>query len=86
MHPMDAGLILLFETQGRETKVEVRLSNDTVWLTADQMAELFQRNSPQFRDTSKLCLKAVSYSRIQLLQKMQQLLQTAKHMSFRTIT
>lgn len=41
---MDAGLILLFETQGGETKVEVRLSNDTVWLTADQMAELFQRN------------------------------------------
>lgn len=29
---------------GGETKVEVRLSNETVWLTADQMAELFQRD------------------------------------------
>ena len=40
---MDSGIIL-FQTQGGETKIEVRLSNETVWLTADQMAELFQRD------------------------------------------
>ena len=34
----------MFQTQGGETKIEVRLSNETVWLTADQMAELFQRD------------------------------------------
>lgn len=26
------------------SKIEVTLANETVWLTADQMAELFQRN------------------------------------------
>ena len=41
---MDNGQIILFQAQGGETKIEVRLSNDTVWLTADQMAELFQRD------------------------------------------
>lgn len=41
---MDSGQIILFQTQGGETKIEVRLSNQTVWLTADQMAELFQRD------------------------------------------
>ncbi|MCM1293747.1 MAG: virulence RhuM family protein, partial [Bacteroides sp.] len=41
---MDTGQIILFQTQGGETKIEVRLANETVWLTADQMAELFQRN------------------------------------------
>lgn len=41
---MDKGKIVLFQTQGGETKIEVRLSNETVWLTADQMAELFQRD------------------------------------------
>lgn len=41
---MDNGQIILFQTQGGETKIEVRLSNETVWLTADQLAELFQRN------------------------------------------
>ena len=25
-------------------KIEVRLANESVWLTADQMAELFQRD------------------------------------------
>ena len=44
MIDMDNGQIILFQTQGGETKIEVRLSNETVWLTADQMAELFQRN------------------------------------------
>lgn len=39
---MDNGQIILFQTQGGEPKIEVRLSNETVWLTADQMAELFQ--------------------------------------------
>ena len=39
---MDNGQIILFQTQGGETKIEVRLANETVWLTADQMAELFQ--------------------------------------------
>lgn len=41
---MDSGQIVLFQTQGGETKIEVRLSNETVWLTAEQMAELFQRD------------------------------------------
>ncbi len=41
---MDRGQIILFQTQGGETKIEVRLANETVWLTADQMAELFQRD------------------------------------------
>ena len=41
---MESGQIILFQTQGGEMKIEVRLSNETVWLTADQMAELFQRN------------------------------------------
>ena len=30
--------------RGRTDKIEVTLANDTVWLTADQIAELFQRN------------------------------------------
>lgn len=41
---MEKGQIILFQTQGGETKIEVRLANESVWLTADQMAELFQRD------------------------------------------
>ena len=41
---MDTGQIILYQTQGGESKIEVRLANESVWLTADQMAELFQRD------------------------------------------
>ena len=40
----DKGQIILYQTQDGESKIEVKLANETVWLTADQMAELFQRN------------------------------------------
>lgn len=38
------GNIILYQTADGQAKIEVTLSNDTVWLTADQMSELFQRN------------------------------------------
>lgn len=38
------GEILLYQTADGQSKIELRLSDDTVWLTLDQMAELFQRN------------------------------------------
>lgn len=38
------GNILLYQTEGEQTKIEVTLAYNTVWLTADQMAKLFQRN------------------------------------------
>ena len=41
---MDKGQIILYQTPDGESKIEVRLENDTVWLSADQMADLFQRN------------------------------------------
>ena len=41
---MDKGQIILYQTPDGESKIEVRLENDAVWLSADQMAELFQRN------------------------------------------
>ncbi len=32
---MDKGKIILFQTQGGDTKIEIRLSNETVWFMAD---------------------------------------------------
>lgn len=40
----DKGSIILYTTPEGESKIEVTLQNETVWLTLDQMAELFQRN------------------------------------------
>ncbi len=40
----DRGNILLYNTADGIAKIEVTLANDTVWLTTDQMAQLFDRN------------------------------------------
>ena len=41
---MDKGLFLLYQTPDGDSQIEVKLQDDTVWLSLDQMAELFQRN------------------------------------------
>jgi len=35
--------IILYQSEDGTTKVEVRMEGETVWLTLNQLAELFQR-------------------------------------------
>jgi hypothetical protein len=41
---MDESKIILYQTEDGKTKIETRLEDETVWLTIDQMAELFQKS------------------------------------------
>ena len=36
--------ILLYQTEDGQTKIDVRLEEETVWLTIDQMSQLFQKS------------------------------------------
>lgn len=36
--------IIIFKTEDEQVKVDVRFYEESVWLTIDQMAELFERN------------------------------------------
>jgi hypothetical protein len=38
----DKGQIIIYQSEKGETNIEVLLANETVWLTQQQMAELFQ--------------------------------------------
>jgi len=40
----EQGSIILYTTPDGDSKIEVTLKDETVWLSIDQMAELFQRN------------------------------------------
>ena len=40
----NSGKIIIYQTEDGLTKIDVKVENDTVWLSLDQMAELFQRN------------------------------------------
>ncbi len=54
---MDNGQIILFRTQARETKIEVRLADDTEWFTTEQMVELFQRDRSTIQPNMKTCIR-----------------------------
>ena len=66
---MNNSNIIMYTTEDGLTKIETTFEDDTVWLSLDQMAELFQRDKS---------LKKGNYSEIQLLQILQQLPQTVK--------
>ena len=44
MEPADKGEIIIYQTEDGLTKLDVNFQNENVWLSLDQMAELFQRN------------------------------------------
>ena len=74
------GEIIIYQTDDGLTKINVNMQEETVWLSLDQMAELFQRDLP-YRDISRKFLKKASCSEIQLLQILQQLPQTGKYIT-----
>lgn len=41
---MNESKIIIYQTEDGKTKIETRLEEETVWLTIDQMAELFQKS------------------------------------------
>lgn len=43
---MSISQIVIYQTESGETKIDVRLENETVWLTQKTMAELFQTSVP----------------------------------------
>ena len=45
----DNNQIIIYQTEGGQTQVDVRMENDTVWLSANQMAMLFDRDEKTVR-------------------------------------
>ena len=41
---MEQSNIIIYQTEDGQTQIDVRLENETVWLTQAQMAELFQKD------------------------------------------
>jgi sensor histidine kinase regulating citrate/malate metabolism len=41
---LDESKIIIYQTEDGNTKIETRLEDETVWLSIDQMADLFQKS------------------------------------------
>lgn len=46
---MEENKIVIYQTEDGQTQIDVRLENETVWLTANQMALLFDRDEKTIR-------------------------------------
>lgn len=46
---MEENKIIIYQTPDGSTSIDVKLENETVWLTANQMAELFDRDAKTIR-------------------------------------
>lgn len=58
--------IIIYQTQDGQTKIDVRIENETVWLSQNQMGELFQTTKQNISLHIKNILKKESSLRIQL--------------------
>lgn len=48
---MNQSKIVIYQTQDGKTSIDVKLEQDTVWLTQPQMAELFQDGDQTYETT-----------------------------------
>lgn len=71
--------ILIYTTPDGKKKLEVNLKDETLWLSLDQIAELFQRNKSTISRHIKISLKRENWTQSQLLQNLQQLHPTVRH-------
>ena len=46
---MEQNSIVLYQTEDGQTQIDVRLENDTVWLSVEQMSALFDREESNVR-------------------------------------
>lgn len=77
---------LLYQTPDGQTRLEVRLQDETVWLSLTDMSDLFQRDKSVISRHIRNIFAEGELVRIQLLQILQQLLPTAKLIRWNTST
>ena len=59
------GEIILYQASDGATKIDVKLKDETVWLTQAQMAELFDKDVRTVNNMSRMFTKKASLMRIQ---------------------
>ena len=70
--------IIIYTTEDGLTKIDTTFDGDTVWLSIDQMADLFQRDKSTISRHIKNIFAEGELDRDSLLQNLQQLPQTEK--------
>lgn len=61
--------IIIYNTKDGETKIEVKLNDETVWLTQTQMAELFQKSQSTINEHIQNIYEEVEFEKALTLRK-----------------
>ena len=64
--------IIIYQLPSGKTTIDVKVENDTIWLTLNQIADLFGKSNQQFPGTFLIFTAKKNYCERQLLQRMQQ--------------
>ncbi len=73
------GEILIYQTEDGLTKLDVRMEDETVWLTQQQMAELFQTSRTNVVDHIKNIYEEVELDENSTCRKFRQVRMEGKH-------
>ena len=87
-HPNDkiqSSEMMIYTTEDGLTKIETTFDGDTVWLSADQMAELFQRDKSTISRHIKNILSEGELIRNSVVAKFATTALTEKHIRLNTI-
>lgn len=68
----DRGEIIIYQTEDGLTKIDVSMQDETVWLSLEQMADLFNEINLSYLSILKTSLKTENWCGNQLLQNLQQ--------------
>ena len=60
------GEIIIYKASDGQTQLDVKLEEETVWLTQKQISFLFQKDVRTINEHIKISSKKVSYLKIQL--------------------
>lgn len=66
------GEIVIYQMEDGHTKINVNMKDETVWLSLEQMAQLFQRDKSTISRHIKMFLRTRNLTESQRLQNLQQ--------------
>ncbi len=82
---METDKILIYQTEDGQTQIDVRLENDTVWLTQAQMAELFESSRTNIVEHIQHIIEDHELEENSTCRKIRQVRQEGKRMVSREI-
>jgi hypothetical protein len=83
---MDENKIVIYQTEDGQTQIDVRLENETVWLTMAQMITLFKSSRTNILEHIQHIYEVNELDEISTCRKFRQVRQEGKRMVNRTIT